>query len=71
MKRAFQVIDLQGEQHQHSLFLNSDRTSKDFVSPGEVITTINDHNRDVKNNLKGRDAKPFEGSFIISEVYTF
>jgi hypothetical protein len=51
------------------LFNNEDGTPKEFVSPGEVITYLNDHNRDVQNRIK--KGEPFSGSFIISEVYTF
>ena len=69
MKRAFQVLTIEGEDHDHELFNNEDGTPKEFVSPGEVITYLNDHNRDVQNRIKKGD--PFSGSFIISEVYTF
>jgi hypothetical protein len=69
MKRAFVVLTVDGEDHDHPLFNNEDGTPKEFVSPGEVITYLHDHNRDVKNRIK--DDELFKGSFIVAEVYTF
>lgn len=69
MKRAFVVLTIDGADHDHPLFNNKDGSVKEFVNEMEIILTVNDHNRDVKNRIK--DGETFTGSIIVAQILTF
>ena len=64
MKNCFKVLDAAGKAHTHDLFKD-----KEFVSPGEVIQTVVDHNREA--GQPGSKVKKFEGEIMVFNFITF